>query len=120
MQNLNKKVERELLISVSSCVTEIDFLLMSGCKQSKIKRQNPKISTHGLILLENLCRRMRAMVVRTTIVVHMILFQGSPALGLLVVRAPRLLLPSERLEWKRQSLWCNNLTIPVFPLGSRP
>lgn len=31
-----------------------------------------KICTHGWILLENLCRRMRAMVVRTARVVHMV------------------------------------------------
>lgn len=43
------------------------------------------IGTHGLILLENLCRKMRATVVRTIIVVHMVLPQGSPALGLPVV-----------------------------------
>lgn len=29
--------------------------------------------THGLVLLENRCRRMRAMVVRTARVVHMVL-----------------------------------------------
>lgn len=36
--------------------------------------------THGLILLENLCRRMRAMVVRTAIVVHMVLPPGTSCL----------------------------------------
>lgn len=38
------------------------------------------IITHGLILLENLCRRMRAIAVRTAIVVHMVLLLRTSCL----------------------------------------
>ena len=58
------------------------------------------ISTHGLILLENFCRRMRAMVVRTTNVVHMVFTSRDlPPRGPTVVQITVESSPIERLEW---------------------
>lgn len=66
-------------------------------------------------MLENLCRRMRAMVVRTAIVVHMVLPPGTSCLWeRWWFRALRLL-PLKGLNGKRQRLWCNSLDYSCLP-----
>lgn len=87
------------------------YLVVKSTKLSKkwptLKFTNRKINyvkiflstgTHGWILLENLCRRIRASVPRTIMVVHMVLTQGSPALGQLLFQSTETSHPIERLE----------------------
>lgn len=78
------------------------------------------VSTHGLILLENLCRRMRAMVVRTIMVVHMVTPPRTSCLWDRRWFLEHRDLSSHRKAWMVKGRVCGetSLTIPVFPPGS--
>lgn len=86
--DLNKRLERGLETPLLSSST-----LMSNSHL-----------THGWILLENLCRRIRAMVVRTAKVVHMVLTLAIGSVGAAEFRAPGPL-PLKGSDGERQQRW---------------